>query len=265
MPIGRLARLCRLTVKALRHYDAQGLLAPTWTDPRSGYRYYRAEQVSTATSIALLRSLDVPIAVIRSALAAESEQALAAVLGAERDCAARDLAAREQTLRSIERLIRGTDAMRYHVTLHEQRPSRLVGVRGTARAEHLDPDTGTLCAQAEALLATTGLTSDEGLTALFPLDLEDTISVTVGAIISSTVTLRPGTVEEMLPGGTWASTLHVGPYVELPLAYAALLEHLHERGHTALAPITETYLVDPTSASPHELLTRVAVPLDLPD
>ncbi|MDN5748172.1 MAG: MerR family DNA-binding transcriptional regulator [Pseudonocardia sp.] len=64
MPIGAFARLARLTVKAVRHYDAQGLLVPAHVDARSGYRYYRAEQVPTATTIALLRGLDVPLPVV---------------------------------------------------------------------------------------------------------------------------------------------------------------------------------------------------------
>lgn len=35
MPIGAFARLARLTVKALRHYDTEGLLTPAVVDPHS--------------------------------------------------------------------------------------------------------------------------------------------------------------------------------------------------------------------------------------
>lgn len=69
MPIGAFARLSRLTVKAVRHYDAEGLLVPAQVDPHSGYRYYRADQVRSATTIALLRGLDVPLPVVREVLA----------------------------------------------------------------------------------------------------------------------------------------------------------------------------------------------------
>ena len=40
-PIGRFSRITRLSVKALRHHDAIGLLEPDEVDPSSGYRYYR--------------------------------------------------------------------------------------------------------------------------------------------------------------------------------------------------------------------------------
>src|SRR5262249_23656105 len=61
MSIGGFARLCRLSVKQLRHYDDLGLLRPAQVDPDSGYRYYRADQARDALSIGLLRSLDVPL------------------------------------------------------------------------------------------------------------------------------------------------------------------------------------------------------------
>ncbi|GII81421.1 hypothetical protein Sru01_64030 [Sphaerisporangium rufum] len=48
LTIGRFARLCRLSVKRLRHYDELGLLAPVHVDAGSGYRYYAAGQVGPA-------------------------------------------------------------------------------------------------------------------------------------------------------------------------------------------------------------------------
>jgi DNA-binding transcriptional MerR regulator len=68
LPIGTFARLCRLSVKRLRHYDDVGLLAPAWVDPHTGYRYYRPTQVRDAAAIGLLRSIDVPLATIGEVL-----------------------------------------------------------------------------------------------------------------------------------------------------------------------------------------------------
>jgi effector-binding domain-containing protein len=45
------------------------------------------------------------------------------------------------------------------------------------------------------------------------------------------------------------------------LAYAALLEHVRERGRPPSGPVTETYLTDPGVAAPEELVTRLAVAL----
>jgi DNA-binding transcriptional MerR regulator len=68
MSIGEFAAASRLSQKALRLYGEKGLLAPTWVDPDSGYRYYRPEQLRAATLIALLRRAGIALAEIRAFL-----------------------------------------------------------------------------------------------------------------------------------------------------------------------------------------------------
>jgi MerR-like DNA binding protein len=53
LPIGQFARLCRLSVKQLRHYDELGLLRPAEVDAHTGYRYYRRDQARDALLIGL--------------------------------------------------------------------------------------------------------------------------------------------------------------------------------------------------------------------
>lgn len=62
LTIGAFAARARLSPKALRLYDRLGLLAPAHVDEVSGYRYYRADQVERARTVALLRRLDMPLA-----------------------------------------------------------------------------------------------------------------------------------------------------------------------------------------------------------
>ena len=70
MSIGRFSRLTGLTVKALRHYDAEGLLHPATVDPQTGYRRYEPAQVETGQTIRTLRDLDVPLETVRKFLEA---------------------------------------------------------------------------------------------------------------------------------------------------------------------------------------------------
>src|SRR5215831_15721980 len=53
--IGAFARRSRLSVKALRLYDRQGLLTPAAVDPRTGYRRYLESQLLSARLIVLMR------------------------------------------------------------------------------------------------------------------------------------------------------------------------------------------------------------------
>jgi len=45
LKIGEFSRLCRVTVRTLRHYEEIDLLVPEIVDRDSGYRYYSVEQL----------------------------------------------------------------------------------------------------------------------------------------------------------------------------------------------------------------------------
>ena len=82
IPIGRFAQLAGFTVRALRHYESQGLLLPGRVDRESGYRYYRPEQLHDALRVRLLRALEMPlpevVEVMRDPESAPSLEALRA-------------------------------------------------------------------------------------------------------------------------------------------------------------------------------------------
>ncbi len=62
LSIGQFARASGLSAKALRHYDAVGLLRPAVVIPGSGYRRYHPDQLTTARLVRRLRGLDLPVA-----------------------------------------------------------------------------------------------------------------------------------------------------------------------------------------------------------
>ena len=102
MPIGQFAAASRLSQKALRLYGENGLLAPAWVDPGSGYRYYRPDQLRVATLIALLRRGGVPLGEIRAFL---RRPTIAWVDGYERR-AIDEFAQQRRVLRYVKRLLK---------------------------------------------------------------------------------------------------------------------------------------------------------------
>lgn len=251
MPIGVFARLSRLTVKAVRHYDAEGLLAPAYVDPQSGYRYYRSDQVGVAATIALLRGLGMPLAVVHEVLTAPDADAVAVVLGRERARLADELARRGQALRSIDGLLRNLRRVRFDIGIGERPPQRLDGVARRVRADALDVDTGALCAEAVRAALSRGGSVREPLVAVFPLDLDEDFIVTAGWPPTETWHCRAGRGRAPCTSGPTPSC-----HRPTPRCWSTC-----ERGHTAVGPVTETYLTDPTTAAPAELVTRLAVAL----
>jgi DNA-binding transcriptional MerR regulator len=102
MPIGEFASASRLSQKALRLYGGNGLLAPAWVDPDSGYRYYRPEQLKAATLIALLRRAGVSLAEIRAFL----REPTAAWLDEYEQRTVAEFAERRRVLRYVKRVLR---------------------------------------------------------------------------------------------------------------------------------------------------------------
>ena len=59
--ISDFAKLTRVSIRMLRHYDKVGLLAPAHVDPRTGYRYYSADQLPRLNRILALKDLGFPL------------------------------------------------------------------------------------------------------------------------------------------------------------------------------------------------------------
>ena len=66
--IGDFAKLGRVSVRMLRHYDAIGLLTPATVDPASGYRFYRADQLRRLNRVIALKDLGFTLQQVQSIL-----------------------------------------------------------------------------------------------------------------------------------------------------------------------------------------------------
>ncbi|MFD9064748.1 MerR family transcriptional regulator [Kitasatospora purpeofusca] len=264
LTIGRFARLCRLSVKQLRHYDDTGLLPPTRVDPATGYRYYAADRARDALTVALLRELDVPLAVIAATLAGD-EADRARLLRAERDRVAERITRDRARLELLERLAEGGGLPGYEVAEDREPERRLAVVRAVTGPAGLGERVGECVGR--LLAGLDGVAWRPPLWGLFPLDLGEGMRIAVGAEAplpagpqASPFPAGPQAPERLvLPGGPVLATVHHGPYAQLPLAYHALLAAVHERGLRPVAPVREAYLVGPGEAAAEEWVTRLVV------
>jgi effector-binding domain-containing protein len=68
-------------------------------------------------------------------------------------------------------------------------------------------------------------------------------------------------VEGVLPGGTVASTIHVGSYRSIGKTYGALTSWISEQGREIAGPPVEIYHSDPDETPAEELRTEVRFPV----
>lgn len=260
IPIGRFSRMSRLSIKALRFYDAQGLLTPARVDPASGYRWYRRSQAARAEAIRVLRAVDLPVGEIRDLLGDDDPELIGKRLSAHRERLRARLAEQERMLRFLERLIdRGGNLMSPEVTVKEVPPATVASV--TLRVslvtigEAVQRGFGTI-------IGAIGTAGAHPIAAPF-LVYHDVLDEGAEGEVELCIPVPAGTpgFREM-SGATVASIVHRGPYDEIAPAYHVVTGWIEENGRKPCGPPREIYLNDPQTTEPDELLTEVQFPIE---
>jgi DNA-binding transcriptional MerR regulator/effector-binding domain-containing protein len=105
--IGEFSRRGRVSVKALRHYEAIGLLRPGHVDATTGYRYYAMDQLDDLHRLMVLRALGLSLERIRQVLQDDpSPERMRRLLDERRAAVARRIDAEQAQLAAIEARIR---------------------------------------------------------------------------------------------------------------------------------------------------------------
>ena len=263
--IGEFSRVTGLTVKTLRFYHEEGLLAPSFVDPQTGYRHYDPGQVETARTIAYLRGLEFPVAEIRELLrlGADDEDLLKTV--------ERHKATIEEKVRRLRKVARSLDQF-----IAEQRQGRVMA-QGTneVREKVLEPllvagvrmkgrysDCGKgfsrigkamgryICGAPLLLHYDTEYKEDDA-------DFEACFPIRQAKVVEG-ISVRE------LHGGRCVSLLHRGPYEQLGHSYARILLHVKDKRYCVAVPTREVYLKGPGmffKGNPRNYVTEIQLPL----
>lgn len=256
LSIGQFAKRCRLSIKALRHYDRVGLLSPAHVDERSGYRYYDTSQSSRAVTIAMLRGLDVPLAAIRQLLDGAE---IGATLEAERQRFERERQQKTMALRAIEQMIRAEALLPYDVRTRHEPARRMVSMTIETTYEWHVPDTTALVFRLFDALHAAGLPVEAPVMGRTRAE-GDALQVAALAPLACDTAPDEASVEE-LAGGEVAWTVHRGAYEALGLAHHALHAWAQSHEREVRDDVLEIYLDDPRTVAPEALRTEVLLPL----
>ncbi len=257
--IGEFSRLCQVTTKTLRHYDAEGLLIPARVSEETGYRYYDASQFRDMLLILRLKSYGFRLDEIKPLLQADSHvlRARISVKYAEQK---KELRQRKSLLYSMERdmekIEKGMDIMETKVEIKvvETPPVNMISARDTISIKNFDQ----LFGRAFDKLHSAGLCLNGPVLAIYhseDFDPEST-DVEVG------LTVDAGTEDtRVLDGGTCAMAVNLGPYSNLHETYTALAKWVEENGYKITASPYEKYLNSPQEVSEEQLVTEVYFPI----
>lgn len=267
--IGQFSRFSRVTVKALRFYEAEGLLEPYWTDPTTGYRYYSSDQLPRAHRILALRQCGFSIPEIRQVFEGGH---IGALFEARRRDLEAQVAEASAQLASINHYLDNLgeeENMAYEVVVKELPRCLVYGKR--MKVDSYDsyfteiPRIG-----AEMTAVNPGLRCVEDPPYCFivyhdgeyrdhDIDIEFCEAVTDRGNGAETDTIKFKVVDRVPRA---ACVLHKGPYSALAFAYKAVYEWIEANGFTPSENPRESYIDGIwNKKSDRDWLTEVQVPL----
>lgn len=260
--IGEFSKITRLTAKALRYYDEEGLLIPSCRGP-NGYRLYDEADFARAERIALLRELDFSIAEIREILThCESAGDLSYYLQEKQGMIARQIERERKRMEQIGLYLHPVKQeaveMKYEIAGKELPPQTMLSVRFQGKYPDVGRYIGGLYREAK------GKAAGPPFCLYYDEEYRETADIelclpTRGLLSESKATARE------LPGARVLCVTHTGSYETINLAYKALLDAARERGLRCLAPSREIYRKGPGlifKGNPNRYVTEIAIPVE---
>jgi DNA-binding transcriptional MerR regulator/DNA gyrase inhibitor GyrI len=263
--IGEFSRITGLSVKTLRFYHEEGLLAPSSVDEQSGYRYYAPAKIEIARVITRLRALDLPLAEIAGLLRLDVDADVLAVLERQRTVIEEKLRKYRGIARSLDQLISQQREERMFAqtasyTIEEKSlvPILIAAVRMRGRYSDCGKAFGRIGRHFGRYLNGPPLMlyydaeyreTDADFEACFPIRQRKDVE---------------GIDVRELPGGTCVSLIHKGPYDDLGRSYAKIFDYLDQKSYEVEMPTREVYLKCPGmifKGNPKKYLTEIQIPV----
>jgi DNA-binding transcriptional MerR regulator len=233
--IGQFSKITKVTVKALRFYEEEGLLEPEYTDATTGYRYYTSGQLPCAFKIVSLRQCGFAIPEIRQILAGRNIAGLFVERKKELERFAVDTAEKLSSINHyIESMGKGGE-MTYQVVIKEL-PRVLVYSKRKVVASYdeyfdLMPEIGRALAEVNPELKCANdpfycfIMYHDGEYKDRDIDIEYCEAVTGYGNGKLPEGIEFKTIDRVPEA---ACVLHKGPYSRLPEAYAAVFKWIED-------------------------------------
>ncbi len=251
--IGDFAKLGRVSVRMLRHYDALGLLTPAEVDPSSGYRYYAADQLGRLNRVIALKDLGFTLQQVQSILDDRLDVAeLRGMLRLRRAQLEAQLAADTARLVGVEARLRTIEREGHMTTedvvLKPVPALRIAELTATAAGygpEHIGPVIGPLYPRLGQGLMAAGIRPTGPAIAYYepdPAESDDAVTVHAGMPVSAVPTGPVDFVVRELPAIQAATLVHHGSMDDVMPSLQALARWIEDNGYRPVGFHREVYL-----------------------
>ncbi len=264
LSIGEFSRLSSISVRMLRHYDENGVLAPTRVDPFSGYRSYAPDLLPVAAVIRRLRDLGLGVAEL-AACATDDASVLREVLTRHRARLLAEATTVADRLREVERFIERLEepVMSTPITVRTDPAHTVAAVRDTIPTYAAE---GLLWQRLMAGLGAAGVAPapDARPVAVFVDDeyVEEHPTVEVRLTVSAPFADAGDVRCVEVPAQEVAVGTLRGSYEQMGAAIAELGGWTAEHGYRISGPMFNVYVTGPMEdPDPAAWVTEVCLPV----
>ena len=264
--IGDMARLFHISVSSIRHYEKIGLVAPEYTDPETGYRYYSTRQFEVFNTICYLRALDMPLNEIADFLRNRDIDNIEEKLRKQKET----VIEKQKELSRIERkidnrlrqLCNAQSVELNRISLARSPACRLFSIDGAIRI--------TTCSDLE--LPTSKLAESSAEAAIFlgkvgvGISAENLISGrydqydSIFLVLDNEDNFDGETTE--IPESLCVSVTFNGSHMESPEQYGRLTEYIRANGLEIIGASREITMVDyGLTNDPNKFVTEISIPV----
>lgn len=261
--ISQFSKISGLTVKALRYYDEENILKPSFRSEENQYRYYNDKDLKKALLIKLLRTLDFSIMEIRDIIENNSEDDLKFILQEKVNYIEKNISKEKELIQRINNISLSLE-------------------NNQAKTEYII-DTVDIDELFVASIQFKGKYSD--LNKYIPLlynavkdnksgnhfncyyDNEYVENAEMELCIPIKKEIYDNAVLcKCLPKVTAIHTIHYGSYETLYIAYKTLFEYANSHKLNILLPIREVYVKKPGMifrGNPENYVTEIFMPIEI--
>ncbi|HLL69157.1 MAG TPA: MerR family transcriptional regulator [Micromonosporaceae bacterium] len=252
--IGDFARLGRVSVRMLRHYDAIGLLPPAAVDTASGYRFYSADQLRRLNRVVALKDLGFTLQQVQVILDDKIDVVeLRGMLRLRQAQLAMQLAADQSRLAGVEARLRMIESEGHMSTedvvlksIAPVRVAEVTGVAGGYASEEISPVIQPLYAELIRRLGKAGVQPVGPAIAYYePAPGEPGDAVLVHAGITVAADQQPGAdlaVVDLPAIESAATIVHRGPMDGVEASMQVLARWVEDNGYRTDGYCREFYL-----------------------
>ena len=258
--IGDFSKITNLTVKALRYYDEQGLLAPSYR-AENGYRYYDENDYETAQLIVLLRDLDFGIAEIKDVLTSyEDTSDLSYYLEAKRRMIEKRISEDRRMIKKLKEYIKPQRTVvktDYDIDIKEIAPIRVASKRFMGGYH----ETGAY--QEEIYREIEGHAQGPPLNCYHTSGYAEIADIEVCVPTGRHVD-QNGVITKELPGITAICAVHKGSYDCFHYVYKAAIDYANTHKLQCALPTREIYHKGPGMlfmGNPNKYVTEILIPI----